>query len=183
MTLDALDLYRRASEWTLSKVSGAEDLNAKTPCDDWSVRDLMNHMLDVQRYFTDSASGKKSSMNNANPPELLGDDPVASFERGRDKLVHCLNARTGKAFWTFPTRARVDSSPAIASGRVYVGSNDGHFYVLDLASGIGLNRVRLDLELVEAEAVGGVVVAGGALDRHFGLLPNGLVTGDGRIAF
>jgi outer membrane protein assembly factor BamB len=54
---------------------------------------------------------------------------------GRDKLVYCLNARTGKPFWTFRTRARVDSSPAIASGRVYAGSNDGHFYVLDLASG------------------------------------------------
>ena len=29
----------------------------------------------------------------------------------------------------------MDSSPVIASGRVYVGSSDGHFYVLDLASG------------------------------------------------
>ncbi|MDQ6706543.1 MAG: PQQ-binding-like beta-propeller repeat protein, partial [Acidobacteriota bacterium] len=47
---------------------------------------------------------------------------------GRDKLIHCLNARTGKAIWTFATRSRVDSSPAIASGRVYVGSNDGRLY-------------------------------------------------------
>ena len=44
-----------------------------------------------------------------------------------------LNAKTGKPFWTFPTRARVDSSPAIAGGRVYIGSNDGQFYVLDAA--------------------------------------------------
>jgi outer membrane protein assembly factor BamB len=57
---------------------------------------------------------------------------------GRDKLIHCLNARTGKAIWTFATKARVDSSPAIADGRVYVGSNDGHFYVLDLATGAKL---------------------------------------------
>ncbi len=54
---------------------------------------------------------------------------------GRDKFVHCLNAKTGKAIWTFATGARVDSSPAIAGDRVYVGSNDGRFYVLDLASG------------------------------------------------
>ncbi len=54
---------------------------------------------------------------------------------GRDKFVHALNIKTGKSFWTFTTRARVDSSPAIAAGRVYVGSNDGHFYVLDLLSG------------------------------------------------
>jgi outer membrane protein assembly factor BamB len=36
---------------------------------------------------------------------------------GRDKMVHCLNAKTGKAIWTFATRARVDSSPAIATGK------------------------------------------------------------------
>ncbi len=33
------------------------------------------------------------------------------------------------------TRARIDSSPAVAGGRVYVGSNDGRLYALDLASG------------------------------------------------
>ncbi len=54
---------------------------------------------------------------------------------GRDKMVHCLNGKTGKSNWTFATRARVDSSPAIAGDRVYVGSSDGRFYVLDLVSG------------------------------------------------
>ncbi len=54
---------------------------------------------------------------------------------GRDKMVHCLNAATGKSYWTFMTRARVESSPAIAGTRVYVGSNDGRFYVLELSSG------------------------------------------------
>ena len=53
---------------------------------------------------------------------------------GRDKLVHGLTL-AGEAAWTFPTRARVESSPAIAGGRVFVGSNDGHFYVLNLTSG------------------------------------------------
>lgn len=53
---------------------------------------------------------------------------------GRDKLVHGLNT-AGKAVWTFTTGARVESSPAIAGGRVFVGSNDGRFYALDLSSG------------------------------------------------
>lgn len=57
---------------------------------------------------------------------------------GRDKLIHCLDAATGKAVWTFATRARVESSPVIAEGRVYAGSNDGRFYVLDLAKGTKL---------------------------------------------
>jgi uncharacterized protein (TIGR03086 family) len=47
----------------------------------------MNHLLDTQRYFTSSAAGEHASLPSPNPPEILGDDPVASFERGRDKLV------------------------------------------------------------------------------------------------
>ena len=44
---------------------------------------------------------------------------------GRDRMVHALDAATGKARWTHMTRARIDSSPAVAGGRVFVGSNDG----------------------------------------------------------
>ena len=44
-------------------------------------------------------------------------------------------AASGKGAWTFTTRARVDSSPAVASGRAYVGSSDGRLYALDVKSG------------------------------------------------
>jgi eukaryotic-like serine/threonine-protein kinase len=54
---------------------------------------------------------------------------------GRDKLVHAIDAASGKRLWAFATRARVDSSPVVAGGRVYVGSGDGRLYVLDSASG------------------------------------------------
>lgn len=53
---------------------------------------------------------------------------------GRDKFVHGLTL-DGTTAWTFGTRARVESSPAIAGGRVFVGSNDGRFYVLNVNDG------------------------------------------------
>jgi outer membrane protein assembly factor BamB len=56
---------------------------------------------------------------------------------GRDKMVHGITL-AGKAAWTFMTRARVESSPAIAGERVFVGSNDGRFYVLSLSNGAKL---------------------------------------------
>jgi outer membrane protein assembly factor BamB len=56
---------------------------------------------------------------------------------GRDKLVHGLST-AGKGLWTFATNARVESSPAIAGERVFVGSNDGRLYVLSLANGAKL---------------------------------------------
>ncbi len=54
---------------------------------------------------------------------------------GRDKMIHAIDAGSGKAVWTYLTRARVESSPAVAGSRVYVGSGDGRFYVLDLHTG------------------------------------------------
>ncbi len=83
---------------------------------------------------------------------------------GRDKIVHCLDARTGKAIWTFPTRARVDSSPAIAGGRVYLGSNDGRFYVLDLARGTKLWEFLAGAPLSASPAIGGGRVVIGSQD-------------------
>ena len=37
--------------------------------------------------------------------------------------------------WTFPTGDRVVSSPVLHDGVVYVGSDDGHVYAIDAASG------------------------------------------------
>jgi eukaryotic-like serine/threonine-protein kinase len=54
---------------------------------------------------------------------------------GRDKIIHCLESATGKELWSFPTRARVESSPLIIGNRVFIGSNDGLLYELDLLSG------------------------------------------------
>lgn len=61
MTTDLLELYGRASEWTLGKVAGAAaQLDVATPCDDWAVRDLMSHMLETQQYFVASAQGHEA---------------------------------------------------------------------------------------------------------------------------
>jgi eukaryotic-like serine/threonine-protein kinase len=57
------------------------------------------------------------------------------FVGGRDKMLHAIDAATGKAIWTFTTRARIDSSPAVAGPIVWVGSNDGKLYALDATSG------------------------------------------------
>jgi outer membrane protein assembly factor BamB len=89
---------------------------------------------------------------------VVGDRVVVG---GRDKVVHCLNAKTGKAIWAFATRARVDSSPAIAGERVYVGSNDGRFYVLDLATGKKVWEFDAGAPLSASPAIaGGRIVIG-----------------------
>jgi uncharacterized protein (TIGR03086 family) len=88
MTGDPLDRYQRASEWTLSTVSGSVDkLDAATPCDEWDVRTLMNHMLETQQYFVARARGEDASPPSPQPPDLVGDDPVAALHRVRDDTL------------------------------------------------------------------------------------------------
>jgi outer membrane protein assembly factor BamB len=54
---------------------------------------------------------------------------------GRDKLVHAIDAATGKAVWTYAAGARVDSSPVIAGSRVFIGVGGGEIVALGLESG------------------------------------------------
>jgi len=93
MDIDLLDIYQRASDWTLTKVAGAADkLDAQTPCDEWDVRTLMNHMLETDRYFVGSAKGADVSPPAPQPPELLGDDPVADFEHAQEETLQTFGA-------------------------------------------------------------------------------------------
>jgi len=71
---------------------------------------------------------------------------------GRDKLVHGLNPG-GKAIWTFATGARVESSPAISGARVFIGSNDGRFYVLNLSNGAKLWEFNAGAPLSASPAI------------------------------
>jgi uncharacterized protein (TIGR03086 family) len=89
MPLELLDLYSRASTWTNEKIAGAATrLDARTPCDDWDVRTLLDHMLETQRYFLGSARGEDASPPSPTPPRLISDDPAADFERTRVEMLH-----------------------------------------------------------------------------------------------
>jgi len=99
---ELLNLYRQAGDWTAQRVVNATDLDGATPCDDWNVRDLLNHMLDTQRYFLSTARGESGSLPGPNPPDLVGDDPVASFDRMRSDVIDAFSRdgaieRTGPA--------------------------------------------------------------------------------------
>ena len=87
MSADLLELYDRASAWTAEKVAGAPDLDAPTPCDGWRLRDLLNHMIETQRYFTSSARGREASPPSPEPPDVIGEDPAPVFARSRAELL------------------------------------------------------------------------------------------------
>lgn len=83
MELDLLDLYARSSDWTATKIRGAQkELDGPTNCEGWDVRTLVNHILQTQRYFAGSARGENVQLT-PEPPDLLSDDPGSDFDQAR----------------------------------------------------------------------------------------------------
>ena len=61
-------------------------------------------------------------------------------------LVHCLDARTGKAHWTYDMISAVWGSPLIVDGKIYLGDEDGDVAVFALSP---------TLKLLAKNAMGG----------------------------
>lgn len=47
-------------------------------------------------------------------------------------LVHCLDAQTGKALWTYDMMSAVWGTPLIVDGKIYLGNEDGDMVVFEL---------------------------------------------------
>ena len=52
--------------------------------------------------------------------------------------MYALNASTGALLWSYTTGRQCESSPAVANGVVYVGSDDGNVYALNASTGAKL---------------------------------------------
>ena len=62
-----------------------------TPCADWTVRDLLNHLVEGQIHFTGIVGGGSGTSQEQSVPrhglDRLGDDPVGAYHRSADDLV------------------------------------------------------------------------------------------------
>ena len=44
-------------------------------------------------------------------------------------MFHCVDAATGKPYWTHEIKGEAWASPLVADGKVYLGTRSGTFYV------------------------------------------------------
>ncbi len=80
---------------------------------------------------------------------------------GRDKLLHCIDRKSGEEKWHFPTRSRIDSSPVIVGDRVFFGSADRYLYGVSLKDGKQVWKYDARGDVTAGVAVGeGYLVAG-----------------------
>ncbi len=45
-------------------------------------------------------------------------------------MVHCLDAETGKKYWTYDTKGHIWGSTLVADGRIYIGNEEGELTIL-----------------------------------------------------
>jgi outer membrane protein assembly factor BamB len=49
-------------------------------------------------------------------------------------LVHCLDARTGRAYWTCDLQSAIWGTPLVADGKIYLGDQDGDVVVFEFGT-------------------------------------------------
>ena len=81
MELD--QLLERTTESTGRIIAGVtpEQLSAPTPCSDWAVRDVLNHIIGGNFFFAKVAAGEKMEVPSE-PRDLVGDDPAGIYAEG-----------------------------------------------------------------------------------------------------
>ena len=79
---DVIELHRRAAGQFGDKVLaiGADQWSLPTPCSEWDVRTLVNHLVYENRWAVDLVAGKTvAEVGDAYEGDLLGDDPVSAW--------------------------------------------------------------------------------------------------------
>ncbi len=88
------------------------------------------------------------------------DGKIAAFDAGTGWTLWSVS--TGETLGSFSAYGRggsqVMSSPTIVKGKVYVGSNDGRLYVIELKTGKCLWKADLGFPILSSPAVSGDTV-------------------------
>lgn len=74
---------------TSALVAGVSRWDAPTPCPEWTVRELVNHLVLGHRLFTAVLRGETGGSLDPRASDVLGDDPVAAY---RDAVAGLLAA-------------------------------------------------------------------------------------------
>ena len=142
--MSTLELFDRATALYATHLAAVGDRwSAGTPCDDWDVRALTNHVAGEVLWMPDLFAGKTvAEVGDKFDGDLLGDDPVATFDRAVSEAKAVLSAPGA-------LEKTVHLSFGDFSGADYTDqiSSDLTIHAWDLARAIGGDE-SLDPELV-----------------------------------
>lgn len=64
----------------------AADMGRRTPCAEWTTRDLLNHIIGGAEMFADAFGGAPVRDISGRMVDVIGDDPTAAFERAAGRF-------------------------------------------------------------------------------------------------
>ena len=147
MTADQADLHRRAVEEFGARVKavGDDQWELTTPCSDWNVRQLVNHLVYENRWTVPLMNGRSiADVGVRYEGDLLGDRPKQAWDESSAEAVQAVGADGA-------IDRIVDLSSGPTPAREYVSQlfADHLIHAWDLARAIGADD-RLDPGLVDA---------------------------------
>jgi uncharacterized protein (TIGR03086 family) len=138
--------YRRSVERWAALVAGASsDWSAPTPCSEWDVRQLVNHMVYEDRWTKPLMEGKTiAEVGDAFEGDLLGDAPTENAIAAAEEALDSVETR-------LPQGGKVHLSYGEEDLSEYISQllADHLIHGWDLAAATGQDRT-LDPELVDA---------------------------------
>lgn len=143
--MDIAELHQRTVAEFLSRLESVGDQwSAPTPCSDWDVRDLVNHVVGEDLWTVPLMGGSTvEEVGNRFDGDVLGDDPLASGRSAAEAAIEAAAAglAAGRtvhlSFGDFPAEEYANQLAA-----------DHLIHAWDLAAAIGADR-RLDPKLVD----------------------------------
>jgi uncharacterized protein (TIGR03086 family) len=123
----------------------ADQWHDPTPCTDWDVRALLNHVAAEDRWITPLLSGRTiADFGGALDGDLLGADPLRSWTEAREEADSALGADG-----VVDRTVQLSFGPTSSAEYLNQLAADHLIHAWDLATAIGADAT-LDAELVEA---------------------------------
>ena len=151
--MDDLELHARALDLAARVVAGVkpEQMMSATPCPEWDVRAVMNHIVGGNRMFTAAALGEET------PPRGAGIDLVGSDPAG----VYSTTAAAARKAWRSDgALERMMTLPfGTMPGSVVVGMHafDHYVHAFDIASATGqIDKLDEELSTIFLERAKGI---------------------------
>jgi len=145
--MDVVELHTRTVgnfAWLVTRV-GADQWSAPTPCPDWDVRELVNHVIGEERWTVPLMSGRTiADVGHSLDGDLLGDDPLRAVTEAARAAQVAGELRPNVVHLSYG-----DENPAEYLRQL---SADHLIHAWDLAVAIGADA-PMDADLVEDVSV------------------------------
>lgn len=93
--MDTADLHRRAVQYFTSVADqvATDQWDASTPCADWDVRALVNHVVNEERWTAPLFDGSTiADVGDRFDGDLLGDDPPAAVRAAAAEAIEAIDS-------------------------------------------------------------------------------------------